>query len=69
MYSAYYVQDDTDDGLLLDTKIPIKEVPEFFLSFRVFWIAFDPMYLKPFTSGCYLTKIFRMPFQKEKTSH
>ena len=26
MYFMYYVQDETEDGLLMDTKIPIKEV-------------------------------------------
>jgi hypothetical protein len=26
LYFMYYVQDDTEDGMLMDTKIPIKEV-------------------------------------------
>jgi hypothetical protein len=30
MYFMYYVQDDTEDGLLMDTKIPIKEVRLFY---------------------------------------
>ena len=38
LYFQYYVQDDVEDGTLMDTKIPIDEVQIFFSKRKFIWI-------------------------------
>ena len=35
VYFQYYVQDDTDDGVLMNTKIKVKEVKTYIKNIRV----------------------------------
>ena len=38
LYFQYYVQDDVEDGTLMDTKIPIDEVQICFNKRKFIWI-------------------------------